>query len=375
MNRLTNRRALSALLLTTTLLTGCSALGTHRVDLADVAEHVALAEEEIAAGRLDDAVRRLVAVRATDRLLPEERAKSERLLTESVDALLDRFAADGSGSDAYDSLFELELPTRLRAIAGMRAAEALFEEGHQVLAYQKIRSIDRKLPTHNARGPAGELLARIGLWLIRNDGRYNLVFSYRKRGVTALEYLVVQYPLSSGCPEAYAELAAYYEGIGDLDYSIERHEDLIVFHAEHPLSIESEARLPYLRMERLVRDDYDRGEVLLAASEIERWLQRYQGHELEGWMRELEIECVKRMARSDLILARYYRRIDSPFGARMHAERAATRASQMGLESTAQEALALLASLPASEASLPSVELLPDVEAQSEAPESGGIDP
>ncbi len=354
------RRALLALLLLTSL-SACSTLrqSKYGIDRESAPRHIATAKADVEGKHWRRAIDRLVEVRATRRLVPEDRAQTERLLTVAVDALMERYEGEGYGSDNYNRLFELDLPPRMRATAGIRTAEKLLDEGHPVLAYKKIREVDRVLPTHSVRVLAGEVLAKIGLSLIRTRGNYYFFFSYAARGMTALEYLVVQYPLSTGCPEAYAELAAYYERKGDIDYAIERHEDLVVYHSDNPLAVVSAAKLPGLRMRRLRRDDYDRAEMLLAAREIERWLLDHPGHELEQGVRELQVDCMTRIAKNDLILARYYKRIGAPFGARMHAERALARADRSGLEATATEARSLLAKLPASDAERPTVEILP----------------
>ena len=91
--------------------------------------------------------------------------------------------------------------------------------------------------------------------------------------------------------------------------------------------------------------------MLQARREISRWLRNHAGHELEGWVRELGLECDRRLFENDMSLSRYYARIGSAFGARLHADRALAQAEGAGLVAHAAEARAHIDSL----ASLPEV--------------------
>ena len=350
---------LLTLIATLLFLPSCALLGSdlEAIDRDSAGANVERAREEIAAGEQLLAVRRLIAVRDILGITPEERRAAEDLLRTTVVGMLDASRADDDGLEDLERLYELELPSTLRATAGIYAAERLFAEGHPVKAWKRIREVDRKLPDHGARTLAGEVLGTIGLWLIQSDESYYLLFDYRERGVSALEYLILQYPLSSACSQAYVELSRRYEEDDDLDYAIERLEDLLLYHPGSEFATAAEARLPYLRMERLSRDDYDRSQLLQAAAEVDRWLARYPGHELEPWVLELFRESRRRLAESDLGLARYYRRIDHPFGVRIHATRALALAEAGEVESAVAEARALLAELPVEEQP-PAVELL-----------------
>ena len=155
--------------------------------------------------------------------------------------------------------------------------------------------------------------------------------------MAALEYLVLNYPASPHCPEAYFELAQHYERDRDLDEAIARCEDLLVYHPGSRFAVGSEARLPYLRMLRLEEDSYDRRELMEARLEIERWLGLHEGHELEPWMRELRTQIYRRLANSDLIVAKHYSRIRSDFGARIHAERALTESEHRAARERAEQ--------------------------------------
>lgn len=332
-------------------LLGALALGgcrsTPKVERAAAAENLARAEDEIAAGELQAALERLVGVRAVIGLDPDVRARCEGLLVDCARVLLERYAGADFDSDDLLQLYELELPTGLRARAGILAADRMIDEGRRVAAFKQIKEVDEELPNHPERVLGGDVLARAGLSLIRDDRRYYVFFSYRERGREALEYLVLRYPMNAACPEAYAELAKRYEAKGDYDSAIARHEDLLIYHPGSDFSVWSEFSLPRLRLERLRRDDYDRRELTQARDDVARWLVRHAGHELEPEVRALQVEVKRRLVASDLGLARYYDRIHSPFGARIHAERALREAESADLDEDATVARALLASLPA----------------------------
>ncbi len=332
-------------------LLGSCALLPNAADLdpEDALVEIERAEQELAAGDLKSALNRLIAVRNIDGLEASVRSRCEEALERSADQLLEGYRTSARSSRDFLELFELELPVRYRALAGVLAAERMIAEERRVSAFKLIKRVDRTLPGHPARALAGDVVGRAGLSLIRDDRRYGLIFRYRSRGVSALEYLVLEYPLDPRCPEAYAELAQHYERTGDLDRAIERHEDLLFYHSLSSEAVLSEAGLPYLRLERLEGDDYDRRELLLARSELGRWLERHSEHELREWVASVALECDRRLTRNDLVLAHYYERIGSPFGTKIHSERALQRAQEAGITDLADAARELLASLPAEE--------------------------
>jgi tetratricopeptide (TPR) repeat protein len=157
---------------------------------------------------------------------------------------------------------------------------------------------------------------------------------------------VIHYPDEQRCPEAFFALSQAYEADGDYDEAIARSRDLLIYHPESPYAPAASARLPYLRMARVRRDDYDRGELLKAQGELAAWRTHYPNHELAGWVGELERECSTRLVHSDLYLAGFYRQTESVDGQRLHAERARALAQENGLGDEVAEAEAILASLP-----------------------------
>ncbi|MEX1024307.1 MAG: tetratricopeptide repeat protein [Planctomycetota bacterium] len=307
---------------------GCALLpGSSRRPLAleDVDAALATAGEELAANRPLDALERLERVHRTRTISPENRQAADVLTRAALDQAI---ASERVDARDLTDVYGLELPRNARARAGIAAAERLYESDRPVSAYKQVRKVELALPAHPERARAGDLLARVGFDLIERDGRYFLILSYRARGLEALEFFVVHYPFHPACEEAYLRLAGAYEETGDYDDAIEHLEDLLVYHPESSVREEVEARLPALRLAMLAGRDYDRGELELAHAELEGWLARNAGHPLEDDVRATRVIALRRLARSDLKLARYYATIGVTFGVRFHATRALTEAEQ-----------------------------------------------
>jgi hypothetical protein len=315
------------------------------IERANALEHLTLAERDLAAGNSAEALARLEEIHQVENLDPDLRQREDRLVDAAGEARFAEIAAGDDAADEFEDLFRSKLPERLRARAGLQAAEELLREDSRIRAFRMVKKVDEALPTHHERVTAGDLVARAGLALVRDERRYNLLFRYRPRGLQALEYLVLRYPLDAHAAEAYYELSRAYEADRELDAAVERTEDLLLYHPESPYAVAAAARLPYLRLLRLGRDDYDRGELLRAHDELSAWLARHPGHELEGWTRELLAQCRARLVRSDLILARFYERTATPAGVRLHAERARDLAREEGLAEELESAEALLLAL------------------------------
>jgi len=331
----------AAPLLLALLLGACrSPFGT--IERANANEHLDLAERDLAAGDALRALERLEEIHALENLDPDLRRREERLVDAAAAAHFEVLATGADPAEAYEDLFRSELPARVRARAGVLAAEQLLREKSRIRAYRMIKKVDEALPTHPERVAAGDVVARAGLDLIRDERRYNLLFHYVPRGRQALEYLVLNYPLDPHTPEAYYELSRSYEEARELDLAVERTEDLLLYHPDCAYATAAAARLPYLRLLRLGRDDYDRSELLLAEGELAQWLTRHPEHELAGWASELRSEARLRLVRSDLSLARFYEKTAAPAGIRLHAERARALALEQGFERERLAAEALL---------------------------------
>lgn len=325
------------------LSSGCRSHPFGEVDRATSGAQLEQAEADVRAGEYARALDRLAEVHEVENLEPDQREHEERLIDAAARGRFSQL--EDASADELLELFDSKLPERVRARAGILAADRMLAAGNRITAFRQVKKVDEKLPGHPERVLAGDVLARAGLSLIEDDGRYNLLFHYRPRGVQALEYLVVHYPLEPRCPQAYFELSQVYERDGDFDQAISRSEELLLYHPESPYAPAASARLPYLRLCRLTRDDYDRGELLRARSELAAWLERYPGHELAGWVGDLVRECDTRIVRSDLYLAGYYERTRTAAGQRLHAERAKALALEAGLEDEAAAAERLLAGL------------------------------
>lgn len=335
----THRSLALALLAALVMASGCRA--PRATDPAVAAELLERAETTLEAGDAQEALDLLVQVRRSTGLDPDRRAREERLFDRAADQ---RFAelADAD-PDELEDLFDSALPDDLRARAGVLAAERLLAEDSRILAYRMVKKVDQALPSHRERVRAGDVVARAGLSLIRDRRRYKLLLHYSARGVQALEYLVVRYPLDPHCPEVYFALSEHYEGEGDLDRAVERTEDLLIYHPRSAYAVAGAIRLPYLRLLRMSRDDYDRDELERARAEIEVWRDGHPGHELFDWSGELLLQCRTRLARGDLGLARFYRRVNQPFAVRLHAQRALVEASELGLGPEGDAARELIA--------------------------------
>jgi tetratricopeptide (TPR) repeat protein len=333
------------------LALACRSQPFGAVERANARAHLDLAEADVRAGAYARALERLSKVHALEGLEPDLRARGERLIDE---AARNRFAELEAAPEELQELFLSELPARVRARAGLLAAERMLAAGERISAVRQVRKVDETLPGHPERVLAGDVLARSGLGLIHDTRRYGFLFRYRERGVQALEYLVVHYPLEARCAEALYALSETYERKGDHDLAIERTESLLLYHPASPYAVAAAARLPYLRLCRLTRDDYSRAELLRARAELVAWRERNPGHELSGWVDELHQECLARLVRNDLYLARLYQRRGTPAGVRLHAERARTLAFEVGLAAEEESARRLLAQLPLTHEPTPS---------------------
>ena len=327
-----------ALLAYLCLYSACSS-SQKNIAPADGQARFAQAEEAIARGDIRVGVRELVALRKSSGLAPSLRERTERQLIEVGYEEVEAYRDDPL---ALKRIFRSNYPERVRVRAGLFAADAYFRQDHPITAFEQLQWVDRTFPHHSERTLAGDILGRLGLHLIERKGRYSLIFSYSAKGTRALEYLVLRYPLDSRCDEAYFALSRFYEEDREIDYALERVEDLLVYHPGSPYAVAAQARLPYLRLLRLGRNDYDRSELAIAETEIQNWLQEHAGHELEPWVRELSRACAERLADNDITLARYYERIGSRDGQRLHARRALVTANRAALEGPAKVARALL---------------------------------
>lgn len=343
-------RPLLLVLLGLPFFASCSTLGltgNRPVDLVDVPSVLARTQELVDARQPLPALDQLERIHRTRNLTGLDRERADMLLSSALEAAFSGLVEGRFDARDMTDIFKLDLPSRARARAGIEAACELYRTEHPVAAFKMTRKVENALPAHSERARAGDLLAQVGFELVDNLDSYYLLFSYRTRGIEALEFLVSRYPFHNMCEEAYRRLAVSYEDEGDLDRAIERLSDLLVYHPETKFRAESEAHLAALRIRRLTSDHYDRGELKRARTELETWLARHDGHaQTEQVKATLEL-ANRRLSRSDLVLANYYARLEETYAVRLHAQRALSDAERGGAVEEAEEARELLDRFPA----------------------------
>ena len=308
-------------------------------------EHVLKAKAEIADGEMEIALDRLIELHQTPSLDPATRKEAGELLEITFLTLVDHLLEVNSPA-RLKRLFNLELPPRLRVTAGVAAGRAYLDDDERVKSFKMLRKVEQTFPMHHLRVPAGDLLLEAGISLATDTSTWFLIFSpAQDRGMEVLDFLVLNYPSHPGCDRAYAALADLYENARWHERAIQNLEDLVAFHPNSPLASRAEARIPLLRLERLLRNDNDRNEVLRAREEAAAWLTRHPGDELETDVRALLLKCSERLVENDLVTARYYLRIDESYGATLHAERAWKEAQLIGSSYLTGQAEALFQKL------------------------------
>lgn len=332
------------------LLASCSTLDNvlrQRLvsEPAEVPAAIERAERELADGRSELALRRARDARDVRGTPPEQRDRLDLLIERAAAAHIEELAARPGGAGKLSELVEAGLPKQLAVSAGVRAARVYLAANKPYRAFTTLRKLEEKFPRHHGRAEAGEILADAGLRLADDPWGF-LFFSARDDGVEVLEYLVLTYPGERRCADAFAKLAQIYEEDKRYALAIQRHEELLFSHGDHPLASASEARIPALRLRGHESPEYDRGELLRARGELEAWLSRRAGDPLEPSVRLDYADCLQRLVRSDLGIARFYERIERSHGARYHAERALRLALDTTNPKLIAEARSLLESLP-----------------------------
>jgi outer membrane protein assembly factor BamD (BamD/ComL family) len=262
----------------------------------------------------------------------------QRVLEDAAERTIETGERPGRMAD----LLDLDLPRRLAVRAGIRGAELYYARGSRLKAFRLLQRVDRMYPHHHERARAGALLADIGFSFADDKSRYMLFFTHEGHATEVLEYLVLNYPTEPRGDQAYARLAQIYEGDRLWRIAIDKHQDLVLWYPDSPLATPSKARIPHLRLTSLGSPEFDRDSLEIARGELEAWLDEFSGHELERDVRLDLTDCMRRLADSDLTIARFYRKVDNLAGAEWHARRAVTEARD-GLDpDQLEEAQALL---------------------------------
>lgn len=296
----------------------------------EVPAWIARARAELEAGDSAAAVERLRVAQDVERLSTDVRIELETLLERAADERIRELAGREDGARELEKLVDLGLPGPLAVTAGVTAARKYLDTGRAFKAYQILEKLETSYPTHHERRAAGSIVAAAGLAMAQDSRTFLGFFSRRDEGIEALEWLTINYPSEPRCDEAYFSLAERYAEDRKFQLSVRRFEDLIAYHIASPLAVEAEARIPRMRLVGLESPEYDRRELLRARIELESWLEKHAGHELEDAVRVDYADCVRRLVISDQVIARFYLRIGEAFGARLHARRAVETARLTG---------------------------------------------
>jgi outer membrane protein assembly factor BamD (BamD/ComL family) len=343
-------RILPTLIATLALLASSCASGRPsgvppRYDTEDVPPAILEARGELADGETEDAMWRMRIASEAKGLTPETRAEVQTTLERAAEARIAQLSAPGSDPDDLEEMLDFDLPRQIAVTAGMRAAELLFEETERKKAYRMIKRLDNQYPHHHERPAAGALLAKIGFDFAADPGHYGIFFSFRGLAPEVLEYLVLNYPTEPSGDRAYWTLAEIYEENREFDLAIEKHQDLALWYPGSDYVPASEARIPHLRLAALGSPEYDRRELERTRAELEQWLSERPRNDLRPSVEVDLVDCIQRMADSDLLLARFYDKVKNPEGAEYHARRAIQEAQDGGNEAQAAEAEQLLANI------------------------------
>ena len=283
----------------------------------------------------------LLSILKTPKISTDERATAQSLLERGAEELSER------SMSAYDleDLAESELPARIAVPAGLRGARILIEEDERSDAYRLIQKIDQRYPSHAFRDDAGDILWTIGTSYANDTRKRLFLFPYSNRAPGVFEYLSTEYPTHERSDDALVRLAEIYTDGRLFDQAIEKHRELVLWAPDSPFRVKSEAEIPRLRLADLDGPAYDRDAMLLSLSELEAWVRDYSGHELRPEVDRTMVDCLQRLADNDLIVARFYSTVNSPDGARQHAERALEFGKRAGNAEQQEEIRTFLASV------------------------------
>ena len=351
------------------LLASCTSLpfrGERLRRPEDVPAALERAERRFAAGRTGEALEILRQARKVSGLPIEVRGQIDVGIERYADKRIEELSRPGSDPGELADLLELNLPRQLAVTAGVRAARMRLEEGRPYKAFKLIKKVDSQYPLHHERREAGEILARAGLALADDPWSFLGLFRRRDDGIEVLEYLVVNYPSEARCDEAYFKLGVVYAEDGLWDLARQRFEDLVLNYRGSPLAVQAEALIPRMRLLAIQSPEYDRSQLVKARVELETWLERHAGSDLEPSVRIDLADCLQRLVEGDLSIARFYHRVHRSFGARFHAQRALEVADRAGSERLVARAASMLeripdvASLPRREVPVGSVQIDPE---------------
>jgi hypothetical protein len=305
------------------------------LSVSAVDEQIGIGREELSQGLVWEAARRSLRLFEDTRLDSDRGNATMQLMVEAFDAGI-KSATKPSQLDRFRTN---RLPRTVRAMRTVGKAQLLLERGSPQLAFEEVVELERTFPSHHLAREAADLVYRSATQLRERNGSFWIFWSDAARADIAYNYLVVQDPTHPHCDEAYWRMAQYDAGKRRYADSIESLADLVLFYPNSPYAIDAEAQIPRLRLADQARIDFDIGSLDRSLAEIRGWLDRHgrtgvdpARDALIAEMRELEVEALRRLARSDLVVARYYDTLHESFGAHQHAARALDYARQADLE-------------------------------------------
>lgn len=313
----------------------------------DVPEAVQKAEGALAKGDTATAIDWMRAASRSRGLAPEDRDRVQILLEKACAQRIEDLSNDPDGADELAELVDIDLPRQLAVEAGLRAAARMRKEGNGLDAYEVLKRLDTKFPLHHERQRAGDMMCEIGLEAITDSPGFLGFWSDRDEGQGILEYVILNAPWAKRCDEAYLALYSYYEEDHDWDLAIDRAQKLVLNHPASALRPAAQARVPHMRLASIKSPEYDRSAITKARTELQEWLLMYAGkNELEQQVRIELGDALRRLSDNDMIVSRFYHRVDNAYGARRHAERSVEEALEAGDERRAESARGWLSELP-----------------------------
>lgn len=313
----------------------------------EVPEALAKSETALASGDTATAIDWMRSASRSVGLSAEDRDRVQIQLEKACAQRIADLAADPEGADELAEMVDIDLPRQLAVEAGLASASRMIVEGRELDAYDVLKRLDTKFPLHHERQRAGDMMCEIGLKAIADEPGFLGFWSDQDEGQGILEYVILNAPWAKRCDEAYRALYLYYEEDHDWDVAIDRAEKLVLNHAGSPLRPAAEAHVPHMRLASIKSPEYDRSAIAKARIELQEWLLSHAGKdELEGRVRIELGDALRRLSDNDLIVSRFYHRVDNAYGARRHAERAVEEAREAGDERRVEAANAWLAELP-----------------------------
>ncbi len=306
------------------------------------------AEAALAAGHPQEALDWMRVALDLNYMPSGERERVQQLLERSADEFIRQLGSEDRDPAVLADILDLGLPRQIAVTGAIQAAFMYVQAGEYVEAKDLIVEVDKQYPTHHLRPEAGQLLVEAGLRLSEDESGW-WIFTKRDDAFSTLEYASIQYPGADGGDLVLRRLAEMYEEDKRWALAIDRHEELVQSFPTSPLVPFSLARIPHLRLASIESVEYDRNALKEASKELKAWLESYPSHEAREDVERDLADALARLGRSDLVIARFYRRVDEPFGQRYHATRALAETLQAGDEEGRKQAQALLDELPAIE--------------------------